>query len=84
IGYVSVSVPHRRIPELVQHVGTDEDSETAIVTFNSMGQPLSSSAGFDDIDTILPADVMLDTLATAVQTTFITESKTGESRIFAA
>ena len=84
IGYVSVSVPHRRIPELVQHVGTDEDTETAIVTFNSMGQPLSSSAGFDDIDTILPADVMLDTLATAVQTTFITESKTGESRIFAA
>ncbi len=82
LGYVSVSVPHRRIPQLIHGVGSDE-TETAIVTFNSDGQPLSSSAGFDDIDAILPADAGLETLVTGHQFTFTAKSNGGETRIFA-
>lgn len=83
IGYVSVSVPHRRISEVLHSVGPYEQT-TAIVTFNSDGKPLSSSAGFDDIKTILPADMELAAIATERQHTFTAQSQTGETRIFAA
>jgi two-component sensor histidine kinase len=83
IGYVSVSVPHRRISEVLHSVGPYEQ-DTAIVTFNSDGKPLSSSAGFDDINTILPADLELGTIATERQHTFVSKSHMGETRIFAA
>ena len=81
VGYVSVSVPHRRIPELVHHVG-DDAVETDLVTFNSTGQPLSSSVGFEEIDSILPEGTALELLATQYQTTFEAKSRTGEARIF--
>mgnify|MGYP000554004578 CR=1 FL=1 len=82
LGYVSVSVPHRRISKVLHGIDP-ETPETAIITFNSQGDPLSSSAGFDKMETILPADLRLDTIAAQRQFAFTARSASGETRVFA-
>jgi two-component sensor histidine kinase len=81
LGFVAVVVPHRRIPDILSEQASE--AVTDLITFNAEGEPLSSSAGFDGVEALLPAGQPLASLVSNHQTTFSGHTQAGEARSFA-
>lgn len=81
LGYVAVSIPHSAIDAEAQIEEALEPLD--LVTFNSEGQVLSSSGGFDNLDERLPQDRSLAALAGPAQVAFTDRNNHGDERTFA-
>ena len=78
LGYVSLSLSQELLRST--HSMTREADGARIITFNQLGQILSSDGG--DMGTALPRGQSLIALLARSETTFREESATGESRVF--
>lgn len=80
-GYVTVSVPHRRISNILR--ASREEMVSDIVTFNANGEQLSVNEKYGDISSILPMGRDLSSLVSNRQVAFRARTKSGEVRSFA-
>ncbi len=87
LGYVSISIPHAvlngRVEATSGLLGGAGPERVSLTTFDDKGVVLTSTAGLDDAETLLPSDVTLTELAASTARTFMTTANDGNARIFA-
>ena len=87
LGYVSISIPHRLLNgpldpgEARMPSGTQR--QVSLTVFDEKGTVLTSTAGLDDANTLLPRDVALASLVENPIRTFTATANDGNERIFA-
>ncbi len=81
IGYLSVSVPQAVIAPEDDLLGVD--GPLGLITFNVLGDILTTERGFEIAEADLPADLRLQSLAGMEPNTFTSLDLSGEERIYA-
>ncbi len=80
LGYTVVSLSHDLLRSA--HQTTTARDGAQVLTFNNLGQVLSSDSDFDDGAALLPVGATLQSLLDHTETTFRAEANTGERRVF--
>ncbi|WP_157937729.1 sensor histidine kinase [Oceaniglobus roseus] len=82
IGYISLTVPHTAIA--LESVSEQKLSPLDILTFDAVGNPLTSEAGLQSVASRIPASRSLKALTVSKGVVFRDRDSTGHPRIYTA
>ncbi|EBA11150.1 histidine kinase dimerization/phosphoacceptor domain -containing protein [Roseobacter sp. CCS2] len=77
-GFVSVSIPHTRLPETTQAL--EAQGLVELITFNNDGAILTTRSGFGEAEPELPSGLQLENLSLDEAQTFRTQNRRGVER----
>ncbi|OCX65387.1 hypothetical protein BFP70_10015 [Thioclava sp. SK-1] len=83
IGVISLSLPHSSLHTYEDRLGYDTEKALTILTFDTDGRVITSSADPDETEIDLPANRALPALAGTKAATFTARSNSGDERVYA-